>query len=716
MKTQLKILVLFLLLPTIFLGQNAKTEVWGDYFYLNGEYKKAISFFESYTGEKSLSSRRHWAMAYLKTGQKEKALLTYTPVVNSQEALVEDYYVFADLLENQPELAKEYREKAFRLPWNGQNSTLNASQKKAIDSLPAYDIRNLEGNTEVADFGMIYPIRPNDSRVFFLSKQHMEDRNSKVFKRYTSKYPIYDFYQAVLDVNTFQLKEKKPLRKSVNSYFQEGPGGVDPIRNRLYFTQSAKRLNKQKNVLLKLYSIGLDDLDKQTLPDPLNLVPQINSAMHPSISAEGRFLYFASDLPGGYGGMDLYRAVWNGEKFEGAENLGSDINTAADEVFPFSHRNGFLFYATNTKTGEGNLEIMMAHNRIENRWESFPLKQNINTAADDFLFAIDPAQNWAWFSSNRAGGKGEDDMYLFSFAPKLEGLSDIYRYAPSDTLVVALENVQKNDRFYAYQNDPLQRLMEREVVLEVLPKYGTLKLNANGTFWYKNQSPLQRKDSFAYRVKTVKGVSQPVWVQLEREAVKELPDALKEPLLPIYYALDGTDVLEQFKSRVDAVVALMKEYPDLEIELSSYTDCRGAALYNQSLSERRTQSIIRYVQERIKNPERIYGKGYGEALANPSGKKDYMLVAGSFRNPENIKRLVSKLNEQGLNPETVQLGALTRVVVAQSDQYKALNEIKTKLEQDSISTWITQSNCYQLSEAEHQEYRKTTFTVIRVKK
>ena len=715
MKTVLKIYLLLFLSPMVFWGQNTQRELWGDYFYLNGQYEKAIAFFESYAGEKSLTNRRHWAMAYLKTGQKEKALLTYTPVANSTEVIVEDYYIYATLLENQPELAKEYREKAFRLPWKGPGQTFTALQTKAIDSTFAYGIRNLEGNTAAADFGLIYPIRSSDSIVFFLSKQQ-EDNSSKVLRRYTSKYPIYDFYQAKLDLKRFLIKEKKPLRKTVNSYFQEGPGGVDLVRNRLYFTQSAKRLDKQKNVLLKLYSIGLEELETQTLPTPLNLVPELNSAMHPTVSQDGKVLYFASDLPGGFGGMDVYRVVWNGEKFEGVENLGPDINTEADEVFPFIHRNDVLFYATNTKGEEGNLDLMMAYNLIEKSWETFRLKQNINTTADDFSFAMDPEQNWAWFSSNRAGGKGEDDLYLFPFTPKPTGLSDFYPYAPSDTLVDAIENVQKNDLDYAYQDDPLQRLIQREVVLETLPKNGVIRLNPNGTFWYKNQSPLQRKDSFAYRVKTLKGESQPIWVQLQREAVKELPEALKDPLLPIYYALDATAVLEQFKDRVEKVVALMKQYPDLEIELSSYTDCRGGADYNQSLSERRTQSIIRYVQERIQNPARIYGKGYGEEQANPFGVQDYALVAGSFRHRANAENVVSKIKAKGLPAETVQQGAFTRVVIVQSDQYQALKGVQSMLEKESISTWITQSTCYQLSEAEHQENRKTTFTVIRIKK
>lgn len=647
MKTQRKYVTIFLLFSVGLFGQNSVRALWGDYYYLNDEYEKAIAFFETYKGKKSLVSRRHWALAYLKKGQIEKAMLTYTPVVNSADALVEDYYIYADLLTHQPKLANEYRVKAFQLSWDRLGISLSDTERKALNLKPSYTLHNLKGNSTAADFGMIFPIRPNDSIVFFLSEQKGERKSNRVLKGFQSQYPIYDFFQAKLDLKHFRLKEKKSLRNTVNSYFQEGPGTVDRSGKWLYFTQSAKRLDKENNVLLKLYSISLDDLERQTIPQALNLVPQTSSAMHPSISSDGEMLYFSSDMPGGFGGMDLYRATWKEGEFQEVENLGPDINTEADEVFPFSHRNDFLFYASNAKTKEGKLDVMMAHNRIEKRWESFLLKQNINTTVDDFSFAMDPEQQWAWFSSNREGGVGQDDLYLFAFTPKIEGLPDQYRYAPSDTLIVAHENVQKNDRMYAYTQDPLQRLIERKVILETPPKNGKLQFNANGTFWYKNQKPLQLKDSFAYSISTVKGNSQPIWVQLEREAVKELPEDLRKPLLPIYYALDASNILEQYKARVEKVVVLMQKYPDLEIELRSYTDCRGPEAYNLALSKRRTESILDYVKKRILRPERIYGDGYGE-------------------------------------------------VVNEGDS--SINE------------------CSQLTASMHQENRKTTFTVIRIKK
>ena len=162
------------------------------------------------------------------------------------------------------------------------------------------------------------------------------------------------------------------------------------------------------------------------------------------------------------------------------------------------------------------------------------------------------------------------------------------------------------------------------------------------------------------------------------------------------------------------MVEVLQKNPSLEIEVSSYTDCRGSASYNLALSQRRTQAIIDYVQARIEKPERIYGKGYGEEEANKTGEKDYQLVAGSYSEQENAARLIALLKASGIQARKVSQGALTRVIVAESDRFESLQTVQEQLKQQSIKTWITKSPCYQLSEEEHQANRRTDFKVIRL--
>lgn len=194
----------------------------------------------------------------------------------------------------------------------------------------------------------------------------------------------------------------------------------------------------------------------------------------------------------------------------------------------------------------------------------------------------------------------------------------------------------------------------------------------------------------------------------------QLNQELTEAFASIFYNLDKSNILEKYLDRVDKVVEVLQKNPSLEIEVSSYTDCRGSSSYNLALSQRRTKAIIDYVQARIEKPARIYGKGYAEEEANKAGEKDYQLIAGSYNDQENVERLMELLKVSGFLAKKIPQGKLTRVVVAESDHFESLQAVQEELKQQSINTWITQSPCYQLSEEEHQANRRTDFKVIRL--
>ena len=158
----------------------------------------------------------------------------------------------------------------------------------------------------------------------------------------------------------------------------------------------------------------------------------------------------------------------------------------------------------------------------------------------------------------------------------------------------------------------------------------------------------------------------------------------------------------------------MQANPTLEVELSSFTDCRGSLEYNLALSDRRTQAIIDYVQERISNPQRIYGKGYGEDVVNKGFIKDYALVVGSFREPSNAGILLSQLKKKGFNPITQAVDSNIRVLVLQQDSNSAAKQAKEELKEIGVDTWILINPCIQVSEEAHQQKRRTDFKIIRL--
>lgn len=697
--------------------RSGENDVWGDYHFINAQYVKAISAYANFSGELSLNQQRSFAQAYAAVGATIKAQKTYTAVANSPEARVEDYYRYAVLLKNEKSLAKEYQEKAFRLPWKTPSLFANDSllYKKRFDSSD-YAISGVEGNTVNNEFGLVFLTNDSISDVVFLSDQEKVKKRNSLLKRIKTTLPIYNFYPGKFALNNQSLVRGQTLLSAVNSYFQEGPASYHPQTDYFYFSRSATQFDKTKTVQLNTYRIKQSEIAQNTIAESLPFNLEGSSSIHPSISSDGKRLYFASDRANGFGGMDLYYVdIVNGQ-FSDPVNLGPDINTSGDEVFPFSYDEKHLFYSSNGKEGLGKMDIYLAEHRIEKRWESFVLGKNINSDEDDFSFGLNAALNLAYFASNRTGGKGQDDLYAFSFTPSLKGLEDHYVYVPSDTLIVATNGVLVNDIIALNEQDPLQRLIAKQAVQLSPTSHGSLTFNPNGSFLYKNTQPLSTIDSFAYAIKTVQGQSKEIWVKLERAAVKEsdLTPVFSEAFAPIFYNLDKSNILESYLERVEKVVKVMRDNPDLEVEVSSYTDCRGTSEYNLLLSKKRTAAILSYVRERIEQPARIFGEGYGELSGNVDGQKAFQLVVGSFSLASNAKALMEKLTTAGFEPIQILIDEGIRVVVGESNRREELEALKPRLTQEGFETWINATNCSEMSEEEYQQYRRTDFKVIRL--
>ena len=693
----------------------SSTDSWGDYYFINKMYPAAISAFRKHQGELTLEQQRNFALSYLYRNKKVEAEKQYAPVANSNQARVADYYRYSNLLIEQNRLAEEYRTKAYKLSWPTPSLVENDSLlfKKRFDTT-SYTITSVEGNTPDNEFGLIFLSDEDKPEVFFLSDQEKTKGQSKALKRLKTDYPIYNFFQGDFDPKAMTLTSVEGVPSSINSFFQEGSGSYHQATDLFYFSRSAQRYDKEKTVQLNSYVIKKSEINQNRIAIALPFNQEGSSTLHPSISPSGERLFFASDRPGGFGGMDLYYVTIKNGQYSEPINLGPDINTTGDEVFPFAYSDTQLFFSSNGREGIGQLDIFFAEHKIELRWEAFVLGKDINTPKDDFSFGLNEKLSIAYFASDRIGGKGADDMYAFPFTPEISGIEDHYIYVPSDTLIVANNGILKNDIQALNEKDPLQRLLVKEAIQTKPSRNGVVRFHSNGSFLYKSTQPLAVKDSFAYKVKTIKGTSDEVWVYLDRAEVDDtdLTEELSAAFASIYYHLDKSNILDEYIDRVEKVVEMMNKYPSLEIELSSYTDCRASAGYNLALSERRTQSIIDYVRARIEKPERIYGKGYGEQDSLDDSLKDYQLIVGSYADPFNVTAMQNKLKKLGYASSTVHVNALQRVIVAQSDLIGSLNKIKEALNTLGIPSWVAESPCLGITEEEHQQNRRTDFKVI----
>jgi outer membrane protein OmpA-like peptidoglycan-associated protein len=432
------------------------------------------------------------------------------------------------------------------------------------------------------------------------------------------------------------------------------------------------------------------------------------SVGHPTISADGKTLYFVSDMPGGFGGADLYKAAINGDgTFGKAENLGTEFNTEGQEMFPWINGIGELFFASNGHIGLGGLDVFVM---TINKNGAFDKLQNVgkpvNSQHDDFAFTMNKDNITGYFSSNRTDGKGDDDIYSYlltkPFQKQLivEGIvkdettgailslatvklinalgeviaiviSDStgafqFEVEPDEDYTISASNVDRyneNQRSVSTKNlDPEITEINGDVALlkipdlslyclvtdanSALPLEGVkITVTSNDT---KNEiinllTPvtgdtekelLDKKvnDQLSYTIRLEKpGYLTKVVTfnytiaQMGRINVHETLDLTMDKIdlgldlasiidiNPIYFDLGKYAIRPDAAIELDKIVKVMNENPAMQIELGSHTDCRGSIASNEKLSDNRAKASADYIKQRISNPERINGKGFGES-------------------------------------------------------------------------------------------------------
>ena len=335
-------------------GLNEKKLAWGDYYFFNKEYEKAISFYLDYEGKMPDKNIRNLAKAYFKIGLVEEAEKSLKPIVDSDFAEVIDYYHYTNYITNNPSLKDEYIEKALKLPIKNKIDSDEDSSKDLAKY--QYALTNLEINTENSEFGAYYLNHPSSPAMIY-SKVQPDEYNKAFKKRFRSLYPVYNLHKSDFDEKSFKINSSEAFPNSINSLFQEGPASWDEKSDILYFTRSSKSIGEKNIIELDIYSIKYSEINS-TIAFPISINLQGYSSMHPSLSSTDRRLYFASDRPEGFGGMDLYYSeILSDGKFGPVINLGPDINTSKDEVFPFIYNEKFLFYSSSESDGLSLIHI-----------------------------------------------------------------------------------------------------------------------------------------------------------------------------------------------------------------------------------------------------------------------------------------------------------------------------------------------------------------------
>ncbi len=589
--------------------EKSRQEKQGDKYSFNFSYEKAI---DSYTSadKLSLEGQRKLAESYTLIGENEKAAAIYLVLVESPSGVLPiDYYNYSMILRSNGKYteANKWMDKFVYLNPYDLRAKSYTDTKSKFDSLlkdeNKYKIEHLTVNTNAGDFGTSY----FGNKIVFASTR----AKSKAFKRkfnWNGK-PFLDIY--VSEVDGSQLKNAENFSKKLNGKMHDGPASFSNNGTFMAFTRNHYHdKSKDKIVELQIWFSSFKD-DKWLEPVPFSLNNSGYSVGHPFLTADGKTMYFICNMPGGFGGADIYKVKKsdNGE-WEKPENLGNKINTEGDEVFPFLiESNGTLCFSSNGHYGLGGLDIFTC--KIKGS-EVGPVKNAgfpMNTQYDDFALIMDSTSNKGYFSSNRIGGSGDDDIYSISVLKVLE-------------IRKKLIGIAKDGTGKSIPNTFISLLDSKNMVIDTL----TTKDNGAYVFFvesdkafilsgkksgYKDgvsQANSNGKDSII--VMDVVLLKNEVVVVEVIEVGKDLGKIVK--FNPIYFDYHEYKIRPDAEIELDKIVKIMNEYPNMVVSLNSHTDCRASRNYNQKLSVKRADASANYIKKRITKPERISGKGYGE--------------------------------------------------------------------------------------------------------
>jgi outer membrane protein OmpA-like peptidoglycan-associated protein len=493
---------------------------------------------------------------------------------------------------------------------NIQVSILEYIQFLMRDSVN-FEIRDVALNTVGSEMG---PAFYKDKLVF--SSTSIGAKTGANYK--WNELPYLHMYSAKVNADG-DLTSPEPFAPKLKTSYHDGPVSFDQRKDIIYFTRNnfvKGKISKSRTdvVNLKIF-IGKLEEGEWKLTGSFRFNSDEYSAGHPSIDKDGSIMYFASDMPGGYGKSDLYFSVLSNGQWSKPFNLGPKINTEGNEFFPFISNDGVIYFASDGHGGLGGLDIYFSvpergiFASIENM--GYP----INSAKDDFGLALDSTGVKGYFSSNRSGGKGNDDIYSLKInhipvvirgAVKDRDTKDVL----SDAKVTVIDEDGKTIRSSITRSDGQ---FEFEV-----SKGQQYIINVNKEFYSESEktvatTTLRPNDEVFAEIfldqKIDEQSNEPAPKSMEEENGAALQVVEIEY---INYALDQTEIKPEAAVILDKLIALMKEFPDLEIRVESHTDSRGSDEYNMLLSKKRAKAAFDYLSLKGVDPNRILYQGYGE--------------------------------------------------------------------------------------------------------
>ncbi|MCG2612160.1 OmpA family protein [Flavobacterium sp. SM15] len=612
MKVKAILLLTFLSISSAY-SQLGLTQAKADRKYDKYAYIDAIEIYEKVAekGHKSVDLFEKLGNSYYFNGEYDKAERWYSELFALSEDVPSEYYFrYAQSLKavGKYDKADEYMKKFYQKTNDTQGLQDLQEHKEYLEQIrkgsDRYSVEDSGINTEYSDYGSVF----KDSDLIFASARKSKD----VFQK---KHTWNDQYFTNLYVakvgDDGKLSDAKEFSKELDSKFHESTPVFTKDGNTVYFTRNnyndgKKGKSDDKIMKLKVYKATLKDGKWEDITElPFN--SDNYSVAHPALSADEKTLYFSSDMPGGYGLSDIYKVAINENgTFGTPENLGEKINTNLRETFPFITDKNELYFSTDGRLGVGGLDVFSSKMNKDN---SFTVVKNVgvpvNSPKDDFAYVVNTKTHIGYFTSNRDGGVGSDDIYKF----KENVCEQVIKGVITDQV--------------SSQPLPGAKVSLFDANMELIK---SLEADSKGEFIFEDGVECDKKyyvraENQDYETKEINVIT-PLKSGETRADI-----ALQKKVMPvdvgtdlakvfdisiIYFDLDKWNIRPDAAVDLEKIIAVMNKFPNMKVDIRSHTDSRQTHKYNERLSDRRAKSTLEYMVKNGISRSRLSARGYGE--------------------------------------------------------------------------------------------------------
>ncbi len=585
------------------LKQADKHLALGEYFDAATKYKQVYTKTPAKEREQRGKIALKMAQCYAKVNSTPKAIAAYRNAIRYKQADKEDHLAYARMLLKNGEY--KLAEQEFKLLADSMPG--NVLVENGLKSAQMAPIWKKEGSRYKVKKMDVFNSRRDD-----YSPMLQGDKHDQLYFTSTRNDALGDELSGITGTKAGDIflsekddrgKWSKPeaIGTGVNTDYDEGACCFTPDGKEMYLTQCLTDPSSPRYAQI-VTSPRSDaawgkakklEISKDTL----------SCFAHPAISPDGEWLYFVSDMPGGMGGLDIWRIRITANGLGGAENLGAPINTPGDEMFPTFRPNGDLYFSSNGHVGMGGLDIYIA--KTDDQTHKYKLSHPgypLNSEGDDFGMTFEGMQNRGFFSSNRKDGRGYDHIYSFENPEIITTMKGWVYEMGGYELPAALVMVVGNDG--TYRKLPVRG--DGSFTMEISPKVDYLVMaSCKG---YLNHKEELRVDT----------------ANESKEYVLQFPlPSITAPVLidNIFYEFDKATLTASSTKALDKLVELLKENPHVTIELSAHCDYKGNSEYNKRLSLRRAQAVVSYLIAHGIEKERLTPVGYGKDRPKKIRKK-----------------------------------------------------------------------------------------------